>query len=742
MSATATKPMPLFNRIKSVFVGPGSLTDFGERFLILDRDYQTSVKGMYAIGDVAGTPDIKAALNAGFRVGQHLSNMPRRTTTNIDYDVIIIGAGPAGINAASELVKVGKKVLILERKKTLQTVRAFANSKDLFLASTGEHKLLGDFPFKDCSAKECIEEWDGILEDKKDIQINTFEDVREIRQRGAFEVFTKTKAGEEKTYLADRIIVAVGKPRQLARLAFGGSKEERVRYQTRYEGGVEGKNVLVVAHAGCYEGFEMALELSPNNTVTLIYEEEGEPDISAKMLDRVEKAVESGRLTFYKGAKLSSIGDKTVELIPRKQESTLGHLMDDKTKSALGDSSTSTIDNDLIFTGKIVDRELPATDLRSFGLNTERRMSYGRWIMLMILFAFFAFVYMGKSGKANWIPGVPEFIAGMESFFGGMKMYQIWTTIYSSVIVIFGFKAMYKYRTEYRDGEQGNHQTKRLLSLMFFQVVFLAIIPELILSNWRAYGLVLAWPLNLDPNSYSGFLSTNDCYRIHFKTFDLRIWENHLYFGWTLFLTLGLIPLFVWRKGMRYCTWICSCGGLAETLGDEWRQFSPKGPANTKREVSMYIVLGFTFVTMMMSMANHHGLVPTGASGAVTQTVSIWYWVVNLFMCGIMPLVLYPYLGGRSWCRYACPTAGFMKLLGRKTTVTGIQPDRKRCIACGNCDRFCEVGVPIRKHALKGKFFSANDTTCISCGVCISVCPTDVLSFDFHPSKRPLPMAV
>ena len=736
--------MPFLARFKSIFVGPGSLTDFGERFLILDRDYQTSVKGMYAIGDVAGTPDIKAALNAGFRVGQHLSNMLRRSNTKIDYDVIIIGAGPAGINAASELVKVGKKVLILERKKTLQTVRAFANSKDLFVASTGERKLLGDFPFEDCKAKECIEQWDKILEDKKDIQITTFEDVREIRQRGAFEVFTKEKSGEEKTYLADRIIVAVGKPRQLARLAFGGSKEERVRYQTRYEGGVDDKNVLVVAHAGCYEGFEMALDLSPKNKVTLIYEEEGKPDVSQEMLDRVDKAVEAGRITFYQGAKLQSIADKSVTLALPSKQGALDFLMDEKTKAALKSSFEKTvdIDNDVIFTGKIVDRELPSTDLRQFGLNTERRMSYIRWIMLMVLFAFFAFVYVGKSGKADFIPGVSDFIKGMESFFGGLKMYQIWTIIYSSVVVIFGIKAIHKYRTHYRDGEQGSHQTKRLLSLMFFQVVFLAVIPELILHNWRAYGLVLAWPLNLDPNSYGGFLNTDDCYRIYFKSIDLRIWENHLYFGWTLFLTLGLIPLLVWRKGMRYCTWICSCGGLAETLGDEWRQFSPKGPANTKREVSMYVVLGFTFLVMMMSMANHHGFVPSGATGAVKQTVSAWYWIVNLFMCGIFPLVLYPYLGGRSWCRYACPTAGFMKLMSRKTTVTGIQPDRKRCIACGNCDRFCEVGVPIRQHALKGKFFSANDTTCISCGVCISVCPTDVLSFDFHPTKRPLPMSV
>ena len=69
----------------------------------------------------------------------------------------------------------------------------------------------------------------------------------------------------------------------------------------------------------------------------------------------------------------------------------------------------------------------------------------------------------------------------------------------------------------------------------------------------------------------------------------------------TPFLDTTAIQLLVWRGGMRYCTWICSCGGLAETVGDEWRQFSPKGPANTKREVTMYFVLGATFLIMLMS---------------------------------------------------------------------------------------------------------------------------------------------
>lgn len=750
--AQATKTQAgLFENIKSVFVGPGSLTDFGQRFVILDKHYQSSIDGMYCIGDVAGTPDIKAALNAGYHVGQHLGSLPKRCSDQVDYDVVIIGAGPAGINAASELKKVGKKVLVLERKRIFQTVRAFANSKALFLASTGDKDILGDFEFTDCSAEQCIESWDKVLDSKK-LEIHTDEEVKEVKQRGAFEVWTKVKSkvrGEKDTeqkYLADRIVVAVGKPRLLEKLSLEGASDERVRYQLRYDGGLENSNVLVIAHAGSYEGFEMALDMCPKNTVTLIYEEDSDDmEVTKDLSERVEAAAAAGRLKFYKKTKLTEIGAKTVTLqLPKKSGGgPLAELMDAELKDRLDKDGRLELANDVIFTGKIIERELPATDLRRFGLNTERRMTPMRWSLLGVLALFFAFVYMGKSGKLDVIwPGFANVRTGIEKFFGGLQMYQIWTIIYSAAIVIFGTKAILKYRGQYRDAEQGSHQTIRLLSLMFFQVFFLAILPELILKNWRAYGLVLAWPLNLQPGSYPGFISFNEGDPVRMELFGLAFNDNRLYFLWTIVLSFVLIPLFVWRKGMRYCTWICSCGGLAETVGDEWRQFSPKGPANEKRELSMYVVLAFTAVIMLLAVLKHHGWTPAALSGVIGASVTGWSWVVDLFMCGIIPLVLYPYLGGRTWCRYACPTAGFMKLMGRKTTVTGIQPDRKRCIACGSCDRFCEVGVSIKKRALKGKFFSANDTTCISCGVCISVCPTDVLSFQLHPDKRPLPMAV
>lgn len=84
--------------VVSTFVGKGSFFDFGDRYPDLDGNNMSSVSGLYVIGNVAGTPDIRAALNAGSDLGRFMKRgdglPPIRE--QCDYDVVIIGAGPGG----------------------------------------------------------------------------------------------------------------------------------------------------------------------------------------------------------------------------------------------------------------------------------------------------------------------------------------------------------------------------------------------------------------------------------------------------------------------------------------------------------------------------------------------------------------------------------------------------------------------------------------------------------------------
>ena len=85
--------------IRSFLVGRNSIADFGDRYPVVDRTNMSSVAGLYVIGNIAGTPDIRSALNSGSDIGRHLERelATADDAPDADHGVVIVGAGPAGI---------------------------------------------------------------------------------------------------------------------------------------------------------------------------------------------------------------------------------------------------------------------------------------------------------------------------------------------------------------------------------------------------------------------------------------------------------------------------------------------------------------------------------------------------------------------------------------------------------------------------------------------------------------------
>src|SRR5579864_3567955 len=134
-------------------------------------------------------------------------------------------------------------------------------------------------------------------------------------------------------------------------------------------------------------------------------------------------------------------------------------------------------------------------------------------------------------------------------------------------------------------------------------------------------------------------------------------------------VTFGIIPLFVLFHGKRYCSWICGCGGLAETLGDRWRHRAPKGPASIKWEwMNMAVLVAAATVTMMMLLRDSVSLLRHPALWGLDT----YHLFADVWLVGILPVTLYPFLGGKVWCRYWCPLAKMMQLLSRGFTRLGI----------------------------------------------------------------------
>ena len=96
--------------------------------------YQTNVPGCYIIGDVSGVPLIKNAVKEGSEVISHIASELGQANAEpaAEYDVAIIGVGPAGASAAAAAREKGLRYVAIEQDKVLSTIEAYPKGKYIF----------------------------------------------------------------------------------------------------------------------------------------------------------------------------------------------------------------------------------------------------------------------------------------------------------------------------------------------------------------------------------------------------------------------------------------------------------------------------------------------------------------------------------------------------------------------------------------------------------------------------------
>jgi len=203
---------------------------------------------------------------------------------------------------------------------------------------------------------------------------------------------------------------------------------------------------------------------------------------------------------------------------------------------------------------------------------------------------------------------------------------------------------------------------------------------------------------------------------------------------WAVVLTFIIIPLFTIRYGKIYCSYICSCGALAETVGNSFRHRGPKGDLPRRIEKYGYI---FILLATIATIADLMDWTPvTAITGGKPLNLLGWYdlWV-GTFLAGAMAIGLYPFLGQRIWCRMWCPLAFWMNFWGRWSKFK-ITPEKGKCIDCNVCNQFCQMGIDIKGRALRGEPVTLADTPCVGCQECIVRCPMQILHLGDAPQPK------
>jgi len=327
------------------------------------------------------------------------------------------------------------------------------------------------------------------------------------------------------------------------------------------------------------------------------------------------------------------------------------------------------------------------------------------WIILILSFVIVYLIYSfgkwtDKPETASW----PWHLLGRPPKWLDAGLWK--TFLYSVCVIAFGIPAMRRWSDKNRYGHLSTYQRHRYFTIMFYQVIMLFLLPygmKYLTDSpdwWRLYSITLPWPLSYNTFFYG---------------------PSPVWIGLGLFSTFIAIPVIVYFTGSNFCSWVCGCGCLAETFGDSWRDKSPKGNLSVKIEKAIYLPLLGAIISTVYFLYEPN-------SDVAKPLKSTYSYLVDFWMASVLGVAVYFSFGNRIWCRYLCPLRKYIELLSGWYSRFKIKVS-DRCIACSKCDKYCQMGIPIMEFALKGEDITNKNSSCIGCGVCVSVCPTLTLGF-------------
>lgn len=313
----------------------------------VSQNFETNVQGIYIAGELGGMGLIKNSVEQGKQAVNNLYKSLVKTH-KADYDLVIIGAGPAGISAALQAKILGINAIVLEQDSLGGTVFNFPRAK-IVMTSPMDLPGFGKLKFYNTSKTELLTIWNEVIT-KNEVKILEHKKVESISpDKGNFII--STSAGD--SYHTHRVLLAIGRRGTPRKLNVAGEQLEKVAYKLIEAEFINDKKVLVVG--GGDSAIESALLLADNNEVTLSYRSDKFSRLKPRNHESIGQAIDTKTINVIFNSQVKQINENSVLL-------------------KINENQDLEIDNDLVFI--FAGGELPSQFLEKAGIQITKRFNY------------------------------------------------------------------------------------------------------------------------------------------------------------------------------------------------------------------------------------------------------------------------------------------------------------------------------------------------------------------------------
>lgn len=314
----------------------------------LNSNYETNVEGLYIAGELGGMGLIRNAIKQGTLAAKDaLQKLPQVKT---DVDILVVGAGPAGLAASLVAIAEKKSYLCIDQNSFGGTVYNFPRQK-IVMSHPFTLPIVGlsKFNKNKVSKEELLEYWNEI-KSKTGLKIQEKSKFEKLEKKeNYFEVQVN-----EKIISAKKVILSMGVRGSPRKLGAPGELQSKVTYNLLEPDQYQNQHIVVVGggNAGV-EAAQMLCDIKLNNTVHLLVRSQSFDRCNEDNISRITALEKQGRVKILFKTEVVEILEKEIKI---------------KTNDNI-----TNLQNDFVFV--FAGAEMPHQFLMSLGIQIDKKFA-------------------------------------------------------------------------------------------------------------------------------------------------------------------------------------------------------------------------------------------------------------------------------------------------------------------------------------------------------------------------------